>query len=135
MSRLLSIGQLSKQTGCKVPTIRYYEQVGLIPAPSRTQGNQRRYGPEHVARLGLIQRCREIGLEQRAVRDLIELANNPGRDCQAVTEIARKHLEDVNRRIARLRDLQSELEQMIEACDGGKIADCRIMATLSDHKH
>lgn len=132
MPRHLTIGQLSKQTGCKVPTIRYYEQVGLIPAPSRTQGNQRRYGPEHVARLGLVLRCREIGLEQRAVRDLMELANNPGEDCQAVTEIAREHLEDINRRIARLMDLQSELEQMIDTCSGGKIANCRIIATLAD---
>lgn len=135
MSRLLTIGQLSKQTGCKVPTIRYYEQVGLIPAPTRTQGNQRRYGPEQVVRLGLILRCREMGLEQRAIRDLMELANNPGQDCQAVTEIARRHLEDVNRRIARLTDLQSELEQMIDTCDGGKIADCRIIATLADQRH
>lgn len=133
MSRLLTIGQLSKQTGCKVPTIRYFEQVGLIPAPSRTQGNQRRYGPEHIARLGLILRCREMGLEQRAIRELLEIANSPGQDCGSVTEIARSHLEDVNRRIARLVDLRSELEEMIDRCDGGKIENCRIIATLADH--
>ena len=58
MPRTLTISQLSTKTRCKVPTIRYYEQIGLMPEPSRTPGNQRRYDDQHVARLGFIQHCR-----------------------------------------------------------------------------
>ena len=95
MPHVLTIGQLSKETHCKVPTIRYYEQIGLIPAPSRTAGNQRRYGPEHVARLGFILHCRELGFHQQSVRELLELTKFPKQNCEAVAEIARTHLGEV----------------------------------------
>ncbi len=135
MPIVLTIGQLSKETHCKVPTIRYYEQIGLMPAPSRTAGNQRRYGSEHVARLGFIQHCRELGFHQKAIRDLLALTKHPNQSCEAVTEIARTHLDEVNQRIARLASLKRELERMIEVCNGGQIADCRIVETLADHAH
>jgi len=135
MPRALTIGQLSKETHCKVPTIRYYEEIGLMPAPSRTAGNQRRYGPEHVARLGFIQHCRELGFRQRAMRDLLTLTEHPSESCEAVTRIARTHLDEVNQRIARLSVLKLELERMIQVCRGGQVADCRIIETLADHSH
>lgn len=135
MPRALTIGQLSRETHCKVPTIRYYEEIGLMPAPSRTAGNQRRYGPEHVARLGFIQHCRELGFRQKAIFDLLRLTGQPSQNCEAVTEIARTHLEEVNQRIARLSVLRLELERMIDICSGGQIADCRIVETLADHSH
>lgn len=135
MPHVLTIGRLSRETRCKVPTIRYYEEIGLMPAPSRTAGNQRRYGLEHVARLGFIQHCRELGFRQQTVRELLDLKSNPSQSCEAVTEIARKHLNEVNQRIARLLALKSELERMVEVCSGGRIADCRIIETLADHSH
>ena len=135
MPRALTIGQLSKETHCKVPTIRYYEQIGLMPAPSRTAGNQRRYGPEHVARLGFIQHCRELGFRQQVVRDLLKLTKYPSQNCDVVTEIARTHLDELNHRIARLAALKLELERMIGVCRGGQISDCRIIETLADHSH
>ena len=135
MPHALSIGQLSKATHCKVPTIRYYEDIGLMPAPSRTPGNQRRYGPEHVARLDFIQHCRELGFRQKAIRDLLMLTGQPRQSCEAVTEIARTHLDEVNERMARLAALKLELERMIEVCRGGQIGDCRIIETLADHSH
>lgn len=135
MPHALTIGQLSKETRCKVPTIRYYEQIGLMPAPTRTAGNQRRYGPEHVARLGFILHCRELGFRQQVVRDLLTLTKYPSQNCEAVTEIARTHLDEVNQRIAQLAALKLELERMIEVCRGGQIADCRIIETLVDHSH
>jgi len=91
MPHNLTIGQLSKETHCKVPTIRYYEEIGLLPAPSRTSGNQRRYGAEHVIRLGFIQHCRELGFRQKAIRDLLALTTHPDQSCEAVSEIARAH--------------------------------------------
>ena len=135
MPAVLTIGQLSTETHCKVPTIRYYEQIGLMTPPSRTAGNQRRYGPEHVARLDFIRHCRELGFRQQAIRDLLKLASNPRQSCEAVTEIARTHLNEVNQRMVRLAALKSELERMIGVCSGGQIADCRIIETLADHSH
>lgn len=130
-----TIGQLARVTGCKVPTIRYYEQIGLLPAPRRSAGNQRLYGSEHLQRLGFIQHCRELGFSQAAVRQLFKLTDQPDRTCDAVDAIARAHLEDVDRRIARLTSLKLELERMIESCRGGRVDNCRIIETLADHSH
>lgn len=131
----ITIGQLSRETGCKVPTIRYYEKIGLMPIPQRSAGNTRLYGPAHRARLGFIQHCRELGFSQAAVRDLLDVTDHPDRSCEAVTEIAHRHLDDMNRRIARLTALKSEMERMIEACDGGRVEQCRIIETLVDYSH
>ena len=130
-----TIGRLARETGCKVPTIRYYEQIGLLPEPDRSSGNTRLYGPDHMARLAFIRHCRELGFTQSAVRGLLELTDNPDQSCDAVTEIARAHLDGVDRRIARLEALRSELERMIAACGGGRMEQCRIIETLADHSH
>lgn len=134
-AREFTIGQLARETGCKIPTIRYYENIGLLAAPRRSAGNQRLYGSEHLARLGFVRHCRELGFSQTAIRELLGLTDHPGRSCEAVDEIARAHRDDVDWRIARLRSLKSELERMIEACAGGRIANCRIIETLADHSH
>ena len=131
----LTIGQLAKETNCKVPTIRYFEEIGLMPAPLRTAGNQRRYGPEHVGRLNFIQHCRELGFRQKEIRDLLRLTELPNQSCESVTEIARSHLVEINEQMVRLAALKLELERMIEVCHGGQIADCRIIEVLADHSH
>ena len=133
--RQLTIGRLARATGCKIPTIRYYEQIGLLPEPLRTSGNTRVYGDEHLARLAFIQHCRELGFSQVAIRELLELTDHPGRSCDAVTKIARTHLDDVMHRITRLTALKAELEHMIETCSGGRMEQCRIVETLADHSH
>ncbi len=130
-----TIGHLAQATGCKVPTIRYYEQIGLLPTPRRSAGNQRLYGPDHVNRLAFIRHCRELGFSQSAIRELLELTDNPDQPCDAVTRIAAAHLEQVNKRMARLTALKAELERMIESCDGRKISNCRIVETLADQTH
>ena len=129
----LTIGRLARATGCKVPTIRYYEKIGLLPEPRRSAGNTRLYGESHLARLGFIQHCRELGFPQAAVRELLTLSDHPDQSCEAVTDIARAHLMDVNRRIARLLALKSELEGMIENCSGGRVEQCRIVEALTDY--
>ena len=129
----LTIGRLAQETGCKVPTIRYYEQVGLLPAPRRSAGNQRLYGPEHLARLAFVRHGRDLGFSQEAIRELLRLTDDPDQRCDDVDAIARRHLEEVNRRIAQLSALRVELERMVDACHGGRVADCRIVETLADH--
>lgn len=127
-----TIGHLARRTSCKVPTIRYYEEIGLLPAPARTVGNQRRYDAEHVARLGFIRHSRGLGFSQATIRELLELTDNPDQPCDVVTRIASGHLEHVNERIAQLSALKTELERMIKKCSGGKVSDCRIIDALAD---
>ncbi len=128
-----TIGHVARATGCKVPTIRYYEQIGLLPKPHRSSGNTRIYGAEHLARLGFIQHCRDLGFSQPATRELLELSDHPDHSCDAVTDIARAHLQDVNRRIERLEALKVELESMIENCHGGSVEQCHIVEALADY--
>ena len=128
-----TIGQLAARTGCKVQTVRYYEQIGLMPEPARTDGNQRRYGLRHLERLAFIRHSREMGFPLEAIRELLGLADDPNRSCAAADRIARRQLEQVESRIARLNALKGELERMIVQCRGGRIADCRVIEVLADH--
>lgn len=129
----LSIGTLARLTGCKVQTVRYYEQIGLMPSPERTGGNQRLYGRAHADRLAFIRHGRELGFPLDAIRQLLTLSDEPERSCVKADQIARVQLSAVESRIVRLQALKAELERMIEQCRGGKIAECRIIEVLSDH--
>ncbi|KQO61803.1 helix-turn-helix domain-containing protein [Methylobacterium sp. Leaf88] len=129
----IAIGELSRRTGVKVPTIRYYEQVGLMPVPPRSAGSQRRYGEADVARLNFIRHSRELGFEIDAIRELLTMNAHPDRSCADVDQIARRHLSEVDRRIERLMALRGELDRMISECGQGRVGECRVIETLSDH--
>src|SRR5215213_10029629 len=129
----VSIGELSRRTGVKVPTIRYYEQVALMPAPPRTEGKQRRYGPAAVDRLNFIRHARELGFEVEAIRTLLSLQDHPDQPCVAADQIARARLAEVEQRIASLTALKSELERMVRECACGRVAECRVIEILADH--
>jgi DNA-binding transcriptional MerR regulator len=128
-----SIGELAGATGVKVPTIRYYEDIGLMPPAPRTGGGQRRYSPAARDRLGFIAHAREMGFSLDAIRSLIDLSDHPEKPCHGADRIAADRLADVERRIARLIRLRSELERMLEGHRSGIAADCRIIEVLSDH--
>ncbi|MEX2650129.1 MAG: helix-turn-helix domain-containing protein [Alphaproteobacteria bacterium] len=132
---MLTIGQLAERAGCKVQTVRYYEQIGVMPKAARTEGNQRRYGPRHAKRLAFIRHGRELGFPLDAIRNLLGLADNPNHSCAQADHIARAQLKNVESRIIRLRALKAELERMIVQCRGGTIADCRVIEVLADHAH
>jgi Cu(I)-responsive transcriptional regulator len=135
MSDFMAIGDLSRKTGVKVPTIRYYEGIGLLPAPPRSEGNRRLYGAKAVDRLRFIRHARELGFEVEAIRELLDLAEQPQRSCANVDALAREHLRTITSRIERLTALKAEVEHMIKACAKGRIAKCRIIDTLSHHEH
>lgn len=128
----ISIGELSRRTGVKVPTIRYYEGAGLMPEPARSEGKQRRYGTDEVSRLHFIRHARELGFEVDAIRELLALQAQPDRSCSEVDLIARRHLGEVEQRIKRLNALRDELERMIDQCGHGRIGECQIIETLAD---
>jgi DNA-binding transcriptional MerR regulator len=134
MLRDYSIGELSRETGCKVPTIRYYEKVGLMPEPARTQGNQRRYGEKHRQRLAFIRHSRDLGFSPEDIRELLTLSDDPDQSCEEADTIAGRQLEAVEMRLAQLEALKTELEHMVHQCKGGTIASCQIIEILSDHE-
>lgn len=131
---MFTIGKLCAATGVKIPTIRYYEQIGLLPAPDRNGGNQRLYAVRHQERLAFIRHARDLGFPLEAIRELLSLADDPDQSCAAADDIARRQLVAVNSRIARLTALQGELERMVHQCTCGKIADCRVIEMLGGHE-
>ncbi|MEO0828996.1 MAG: helix-turn-helix domain-containing protein, partial [Pseudomonadota bacterium] len=130
---MMSIGQLSERSGVKVTTIRYYEKSGLIPAAPRNSGNQRRYGQAHLDQLRFIRHARDLGFDMDAIRALLEMSATPQASCHAADNIAQTHLASIKERIAQLTLLQTELERMIDACQHGRICDCRVIEVLADH--
>jgi DNA-binding transcriptional MerR regulator len=130
---MLSIGRLGQAAGVKVPTIRYYEQIGLLPEAGRSAGNQRLYDRETLGRLAFIRHARELGFSLEAIRDLLSLSDTPDQSCAAADSIAKAQLQAVQARIARLKALETELHRMIDQCACGTIKDCRVIETLGDH--
>ena len=131
---MFSIGEMSRRTGVKVPTIRYYEGMGLLAAPERTEGNQRRYGRADLEKLGFIRHARDLGFSIEAIAALIELQNHPDRSCLEANQMARAQLADVRGRIARLQALEGELTRLSDGCTGkGEAGDCYVLASLADH--
>ena len=130
---MLSIGTLSRRTGTKVQTIRYYEQIGLMREAERSAGGQRRYAEQDLERLAFIRHARELGFPLEAIRELLDLTDNPGRPCEEADAIARRQLVRVEQRIRRLEALRTELSRMIEDCSGRQVAECRVIEVLRDH--
>ncbi|AVO39394.1 MerR family transcriptional regulator [Pukyongiella litopenaei] len=129
----LSIGELSRRSEIKVPTIRYYEKIGLIPEVPRNAGNQRRYGAVDLDRLKFIRHARDLGFDLDSIRDLLEMSERPLQSCHAADSIARTHLEAIRARIHQLTLLQHELERMVSECRQGRVCDCRVIEVLANH--
>jgi DNA-binding transcriptional MerR regulator len=130
---MLSIGALAKRTGVKVPTIRYYEQAGLLDEPERTSGNQRRYGQHDAERLSFIRHARDLGFPLEAIRELIDLGSHPDRPCDDANRIAGEQLASVRDRILRLKRLERELERIATGCSGDTAERCYVLNALADH--
>ena len=131
MTATLNIGELARVTGTKVETIRYYESIGLLPAPPRTAANYRAYSAAHVGRLSFTRRARDLGFSIEQIRALLDLSDQHDRPCEAVDLIAREHLAEVDRRLADLRSLRRELSALIDQCLHGTVAECRIIEALA----
>ena len=127
-----TIGELARFTATKVETVRYYERIGLLPTAARTAGNYRAYSRPHVERLSFIRRARALGFSIEQVRELLSLADDRGRSCEAVDELARAHLATVERKRADLAALGRELQALIGQCHSGTIAECRVIQALAD---
>jgi Cu(I)-responsive transcriptional regulator len=130
---MLTIGTLAKRTGTKVQTVRYYEQIKLLPEPGRTEGGQRRYDEGDLDRLAFIRHARQLGFTLEAIREMLDLSDNPDRSCADVDRIAQRQLREVEIRIDRLEALRKELRRMLTECSRDTVADCRVLEVLRDH--
>jgi DNA-binding transcriptional MerR regulator len=130
-----SIGELASETGVKVPTIRYYEGIGLLPAPPRTEGNQRRYDAEALERLRFIAHARAMGFPMEELRVLLRIAGHRDAPCEDIDALVRARLTEVEDRIVKLTALRTELTGMLQSHQHGTVADCRVVEVLSDHDH
>jgi DNA-binding transcriptional MerR regulator len=129
----LTIGKLAKAADVKVPTIRFYEQIGLLPVPDRTQSDRRVFDDTAVRRLAFIKHARQLGFPIEAIRVLLGLADHPERACDEANVLAQEQLVAVDAKIAQLMALRAELQRMADAgCRGGAAGDCRVVEALSN---
>lgn len=126
----LKIGDLARETGTVVETIRFYEKIGLLPAPGRTSSNYRAYDASHLQRLSFIRRARDLGFSLDQVRELLSLTDDHDRSCEAVDGLARQHLAEVDRKIEDLTALRRELGSLVDQCGHGSVSECRIIEAL-----
>ena len=134
MESTYSIGQMARAGDCKVQTIRYYEQKGLLPKPRRNQGNQRVYSQAQYDRLRFIRHSRELGFSLDRIRQILDLTDDAHKSCAQVDQIANEHLREVESKIQRLQSLRKELHRMVSECKADQVAECRIIQVLSDHE-
>ena len=127
----LAIGDLARLTGTKVNTIRFYEEGGLLPQAERSASGRRIYRDADTKRLAFIRQSRNLGFPLDAVRDLLTLADDANQPCEEVDRIARVHLAEIDRKIADLSALRTELDRIIGSCSHGTVADCKIIETLA----
>ncbi len=117
-TRSLSVGQLAARAGVRADTIRYYERAGLLPAPDRTEGDHRRYGPADLDRMLFIRGARRLGLRLAEIRDLVMVRDTGICPCGPAQTLLREHVVEIDRELARLTVLRAELSGMITGLSG-----------------
>lgn len=128
----LPIGELSRRTGVNIETVRYYEKIGLMPAPARSRGGHLLYGRGHLLRLNFVRRARELGFTLNEIRDLLELAEQRDLPCAEARVVAAAHLGDVRSKLVALRKMEEVLVEMVSRCADGTTPDCPILEALFD---
>jgi MerR family mercuric resistance operon transcriptional regulator len=130
--RTFGIGELARESGVGIETVRYYERSELMPNPPRTEGGRRIYTQDHLKRLVFIRRCRELGFSLEEIRGLLDLVDGKQYTCGEVQAMTLGHAETVRRRIASLRRLEKTLSRVAAKCSGGTVPDCPIIDALLD---
>lgn len=127
------IGELAQRTGCLVETVRYYERIGLLPEPVRTENNYRAYSDEHVDRLRFIRHCRALDMTIDEIRELVEIRSRPESNCTGADELLDRHIGHITERIAALQALEVQLRHLRSRCDSiGTSGDCGILQALDE---
>lgn len=130
----LTVGALSKRTGCNIETIRYYERIGLMPKPPRTVGGHRIYDQDHLKRLNFIRRSRALGFTLDQIRGLLGLVDGGDYTCAEVKALTVGHRDEIRQKIADLATLERVLTEMAAQCEGGVVPDCPVIDALFGDK-
>lgn len=134
-SEAIPIGELSRLTGVNIETIRYYERIRLIPAPVRTKGGHRLYGPRERRTLAFIRRARELGFTLDEIRALLDLGGPGKASCAEVRTVAAHHLDDIRAKITDLKRLERLLASTIAKCSGRRVPECPVIDILDSRHH
>ncbi|MFQ5589117.1 MAG: MerR family transcriptional regulator, partial [Nitrospiria bacterium] len=128
-----TIGQIAKEAGVGVETVRFYERKGLIVQPPRPRsGRYRRYPDEVVEQIRFIRHAQDLGFSLRQIKELLSLRTDPETDCGDVRERAQAKLEEVNQKIVQLEGIRRALRKLIAACPGrGAVRVCSILEAIA----
>lgn len=130
----MNIGEAAERAGISAKSIRYYESVGLIARASRRDNNYRDYGDQEIAELRFIHRARSLGFSVKEVGDLLALWRDRKRASQQVREVAQRHIDDIERKIAELQSMRATLHTLVAKCHGDDRPDCPILEDLASGK-
>ena len=128
----LKRSDLARLTGCNLETIRYYENVGLVPDPPRTASGHRRYSTAHVERLNFVMRARDLGFTMEEIRGLLSLVDRGSHTCAEVERMGRHHLDVVRAKIRDLQAIETVLARTIARCTGSDTPDCPLLDVLNE---
>jgi len=121
---LITIGKLSEKTGVNIETIRYYEKIGLMPKPYRSEGGNRLYDKDKVKRIAFIKRCRELGFPINTIRIFLNLVDEKSFTCIDIADISKHHLEDIKSKIRDLKKMESHMKDIIKQCNNDMTPYC-----------
>lgn len=130
--RAIRRADLARMTGCNMETIRYYENVGIMPDPPRDRNNYRRYDDSHVARLRFVMRARDLGFSLEEIRDLLALVDGGIQTCAEVQSIASRHIDSVRAKIADLQRIERVLSETVSRCSGEDVPECAVIDALNE---
>lgn len=131
---VFAIWEMSRHTGVNIETVRYYEKIGLMPKPLRSEGGNRLYNSVQLQRLFFIKRCREIGFSQSEIRTLLTMVDQQDVSCSEVHSVTTSHVTNIRQKIKDLRKLEKVLTQMANECSRGDVPECPIIEALFDYK-
>lgn len=129
----MNISQAAAAAGLTAKMVRYYEQIGLLQPPPRSQANYRRYRPEDVATMAFIAQARRLGFSLDEVASLLALRQRGGRTAADVRALASSHVTAIGQRIAELQQLKQQLDRLIAACHHASADECPILDALEGH--
>ena len=130
---VLSIGEVAREAGVNIQTLRYYERRGLLQAPERSEGGHRQYLVESVRLVRFIKRAQDLGFTLMEVEELIALRQTRGRDRSQIRRLASAKLADVDQKLGRLRAMRKAVSTLLESCAcRGEALECQILEALDD---
>lgn len=129
---VLRRSDLARLTGCNLETIRYYENIGIMPEPPRTSKNYRAYDDNHVARLRFVMRSRDLGFTLDEIRDLLGLVDGKAGTCADVQTLAKRHIASVRAKVADLRRIEKVLSETVSQCTGDDVPECAVIDALTE---